>query len=185
MKIAKAGRLAFTCLMTTALLLTGCGEDAAPKAAEHRQSAEVEGHFPNFTAKDLSGKDVTGDIFTRKKITVVNIWGTFCPPCVGEMPDLGKWAKEMPNDAQIIGIVCDIEGNDDEKTKEAAKKILKEADAEFVNIIPGKDLENYMNTVNVVPTTIFVDSLGNIVGDPILGADVGSYKKFVDGYLGK
>ena len=34
-----------------------------------------------------------------------------------------------------------------------------------------------------VPTTIFVDKEGNIVGDPIVGADVDGYKAFVEEYM--
>ena len=34
-----------------------------------------------------------------------------------------------------------------------------------------------------VPTTLFVDGEGNLVGDPIVGADVAGYKEFVEEYL--
>jgi hypothetical protein len=34
-----------------------------------------------------------------------------------------------------------------------------------------------------VPTTIFVDAEGKVVGSPVVGADVDAYKAFVKKYL--
>ena len=53
---------------------------------------------PSFNTVDLNGKSVTQNIFADRKLTVVNIWGTFCGPCIEELPELGKWAGEMPED---------------------------------------------------------------------------------------
>lgn len=41
-----------------------------------------------------------------------------------------------------------------------------------------------MKDVLGVPIPLFIDKDGNIAGDPILGADVDGYKKFVEDYLG-
>ena len=114
---------------------------------------------------------------------MLNVWGTFCPPCIEEMPALGEWAKNMPQDAQIIGLVCDVQGNDDAETINAAKNILNDAGADFVNILPNAELANFLQSVYAVPTTIFVDSQGNLIGEPVIGADVESYKKRVENYL--
>ena len=116
--------------------------------------AQKAGDKITFSSVDLNGNTVTDKLFTENKITMVNIWGTFCPPCIGEMPELGKWAREMPQDAQIIGLVCDVIGSDD--------KLLK-----------------YLEGVDAVPTTIFVDSDGNIIGEKVVGADVAKYKEQV------
>ena len=139
--------------------------------------------MPAFTAKDLDGNEVTDSIFKEKDLTVVNIWGTFCTPCIEEMPELGEWAKEMPDNVQIAGLVCDIEGDDDETHKELAKTIMEKADASFTQIIANSDFSSIMNWVTGVPTTIFVDKDGNIKGKPVVGAYVDVYKKFVEDYL--
>lgn len=141
------------------------------------------GKMPSFTSKDLDGNAITDDIFKEKDLTVVNIWGTFCTPCVEEMPELGEWAKEMPDNVQIVGLICDIEGDDDETHKKLAKTIIEKADADFIQIIANSDLSSIMNWVTGVPTTIFVDKDGNITGEPVVGADVRAYKNFVENYL--
>ena len=173
-------------LAVAAIALTGCSPTAGMQGADGPSKAavrETQKQFPAFHAKDLSGKDVTSDIFARKKITVINIWGTFCPPCIGEMPELGEWARNMPKDAQLIGIVCDISGEDDKKTIGEAQRILGDAHADFVNLLPNKEIGQYLENVEAVPTTIFVDSQGKILGDPVLGANVPQYQKIVSDYL--
>ena len=167
---------------TLAFAAAGCGS-AEKESSGAKAEAQTMTKLPQFSTKDLAGNAVTNDIFAKKKLTVVNIWGTFCPPCIGEMPELGKWAKEMPADAQIIGIVCDMDGEGDSKTQQEALRILKEAGADFVNLVPDKELMKYLDTVDAVPTTIFVDSSGNLVGHPVIGADVDAYKKAVKDYL--
>ena len=139
--------------------------------------------MPAFTSKDLDGNTVTESIFAEKDLTVVNIWGTFCTPCVEEMPELGEWAKEMPDNVQIVGIISDISGDDDTKRHDLAVTITEKAGADFTQIIASSDLDSIMQWVTGVPTTLFVDRNGNIVGKPIVGADVEGYKKFVEDYV--
>ncbi|MBP3722320.1 MAG: TlpA family protein disulfide reductase, partial [Selenomonadaceae bacterium] len=127
-------------MVSTLLLSSGCftGNAASKETAEK---------FPAFKTVDTNGNAVTEDIFKGKKVTVVNIWGTFCPPCI----------EEMPKDAQIIGIVCDSKGASDTKTTAAAVKIMNDAGVKFVNILPDEGIGKYLDNVMAVPTTIFVD----------------------------
>ena len=132
-------------------------------------------NIPNFTAKTITGETVTNEIFASKKISVVNIWGTFCPPCIAEMPELGEMARSLPADAQIIGLVCDAT-EDSTQQIQKAQEITKQSNANFVNIIPDAQLLKFMENVEAVPTTIFVNSKGEVVGKAIIGADVEGYK---------
>ena len=165
----------FFLLLVSMAVLVGCGTE---KASSSPQQA-----FPAFATKDLKGNAVTQEIFARKKVTVVNVWGTFCPPCIGEMPELGAWAKEMPTDAQIIGLICDVEGEQDTKHLDLARKITSEAHADFVNIYPDEALLKRLDSVEAVPTTFLVDSQGQVIGEPIVGADVAAYRAAVERYL--
>ena len=126
--------------------------------------------FPIFSSQTIDGGDVSEYIFSGKELTMVNIWTTWCPPCVAEMPDLGKMGRSMPEGTQLIGIILDAEGSGDAKTINAAKKILAKAKADFVQILPSKEMAPVLRTVSAIPTTIFVDSAGNIVGKPLVGA---------------
>lgn len=136
--------------------------------------------FPSFSTQDLAGNAVTEDIFAQKDFTVVNFWGTFCGPCINEMPELGEWAREMPENVQIIGIVTDVMLGD-ETGADKALKILDKAQADFTNLLMDEALNAYCASVIVgVPTTILVNREGVIVGDQIVGAYVDGYKQAVE-----
>lgn len=179
--------------------MTGCGDTAKDqkdmvddKPAQSVESSTDRGDeaqeenekFPAFTATDLEGNTVTESIFGEKDLTVLNIWGTFCNPCVGEMPELGEWAKEMPENVQMVGLIIDINGEEDKEHHDMAVDITSNAGAEFTQIIVNQDFDPVLKDVLGVPTTLFIDKEGTMVGDPILGADVDGYKKFVEEYLG-
>lgn len=138
--------------------------------------------MPPFTTTDLDGNTVTEEIFAGKDVTVVNVWGTYCGPCISEMPELGEWAREMPDNVQLIGIVCDVTEEGGE-TLELAKTILKEADAGFPCLAVSEDLAWLLYSVQGVPTTFFVDGEGRIVGRAILGAYVEQYQARVEELL--
>ncbi|MBR1647715.1 MAG: TlpA family protein disulfide reductase [Selenomonadaceae bacterium] len=161
-------------LLVVSILTTGCLDDAENLNENQNVAQAMAKQMPTFNAKNLDGKPVTNEIFASKKITVVNILGTFCPPCIGEMPELGELARNMPADAQLIGLVCDAQDGSEEIQE--AKKILRDAGANFVNIVPDENLLKFLSDVDAVPTTIFVNSKGEIVGRVIVGADVEGYK---------
>ena len=161
------------CFITLLLLLSiaACGQ--AESTDEFDQSVdeaiEVTGDMlPAFSTVDLHGNSVTNDIFKDKQVTMVNFWGTWCPPCVRELPDLGELARTLPEGTQIIGI-CEDAGDDNE-TLRLAIEILSRANAEYLNIIPDEALRAYMENLVGFPTTIFVDENGVLLGKPIVGA---------------
>jgi thiol-disulfide isomerase/thioredoxin len=125
--------------------------------------------FPAFKSRTLDGKPVTNDIFAGKKLTMINMWATWCPPCVKEMPDLGRLGRSMPEGTQLIGLICDLSA-DDQKAKGIAVRILNGANAEFLQIEYSPDMNSYLRTVDAIPTTIFVDSNGRIIGSPLVAS---------------
>lgn len=174
------------------ILMTGCGDtaDTQENLEQNTVSQENESNsteesvkFPSFSATDLEGNTVTESIFSQKDLTVLNIWGTFCNPCVGEMPELGEWANKMPDNVQMVGLIIDINGDEDTEHRDLAVDITSNAGAEFTQIIANQDFAPVLKDVLGVPTTMFIDKDGNIVGDAILGADVDGYKEFVEEYL--
>ena len=81
-----------------------------------------------FDSVDLKGNAVTDAIFQENKITMLNIWGTFCPPCIREMPDLAKLNEVNKSKGfEVIGIPIDIIdefGNISPKERATADEII-------------------------------------------------------------
>ena len=139
--------------------------------------------FPQFESPALDGTPITDEVFAGKDITLVHIWGTFCTPCIEEMPALAEWQKTLAQNVQVLGIVCDVGSLDDSNEKELALQIIKDSGVEFPNVIASGGILTYLTSVQFVPTTILVDSEGTIIGEPIVGARLEDYKKAVEDYV--
>ena len=159
--------------------------EKAGEAASSQKAANFsvsEGSL-EFTAENLALESVDSSIFGEKDLTVLNVWGTFCGPCIQEMPELGEWQRALPENVQIIGLVADVAGKEDKEHIELANMILEKTNAQFTNIIPNNDFAELLSGVGGVPTTFFINKEGKIVGKPIVGAQVSKYKSFVEEYL--
>ncbi|MCT4620277.1 MAG: TlpA family protein disulfide reductase [Marinisporobacter sp.] len=132
---------------------------------------------PAFKAKDMDGNEITEKLFKEHKLTMVNIWGTFCGPCIKEMPDLEKLSKEISKkDVNLVGIIADVKK--DENKKEA-ENLIKKTGVTYVNLIPDQALlDEIVNKFDYVPASIFIDQQGNILKTHVAGAN--SYEEYLE-----
>ena len=161
--------------------------DAASASEEEAQETAVV-----FEAQDTEGNTVTSDIFGQSRLTMVNVWATYCNPCLSEMPELGELAGEYDSgDFRLIGIISDVpeamEGIDEEKAeraREEAKSLIEKTGADYTHLLLGASLYNALLTdVTAVPTTFFIDKEGNVL-DQVVGAmDKESWKEKIDALL--
>ncbi len=142
-----------------------------------------------FSSVDLEGKPVSDAIFADVAVTMVNIWGTFCPPCIREMPDLGKLSVMYAGKVfQIVGIPIDIidrTGKVLAGPRQDADRIIGATKASYRHIIPVPDMfAGMLRGVQAVPTTIFVDAEGHQIGSEYLGArSLKGWQKIIDSML--
>lgn len=177
-------------VMLTVSACSNKTEDEADKITESQSTQQeatsdtgLPSQMPRFKAKDINGADVDNEIFEGNKLTMVNIWGTFCPPCVYEMPELQKLSEDMKDQGvAVVGIIGDTP---DSENEEAARAIIAEKGVEFTNIIPDEALIGGLLThIDAYPTSIFLDSKGNILGAPVVGAhSAEDYKEIIEGML--
>ena len=138
--------------------------------------------FPSFDAEDIFGAKVSSKVFEENNLTVVNLFTTWCAPCVSELPELAKLDNEL-SDIGFIGIVLDINEGDgvSESALRAAKDLCNDSGAEYPYLIPDESLVAFCRNIYNVPTTYFVDSDGKIVGDPIAGSNTASeWKEIIE-----
>lgn len=165
-------------------MLTGCGsqtvpeptvgenlygkvvEEAAETAAPSESAAEEEKYYLTFTATDVNGEEVTSDVLANSKLTMINIWATYCNPCLSEMPDLGEIAAEYdPAEFQIIGIISDVAENSNQEDIDGAKELIAQTQADYTHLLLGQDLySTLVGGVSAVPTTFFVKQDGEVLG---------------------
>ena len=66
-----------------------------------------------FETTGVDGKTYTQDIFSKYDLTMVNIFTTWCSPCVNEIPDLEKLYQEMKDKGVgVVGVTLDTVGSD-------------------------------------------------------------------------
>ena len=138
--------------------------------------------FPDFSSVALNDNVVTQDIFANKDITILNIWGTYCSPCINEMPELATWNKELPDNVQLIGLVIDVD-SETKLNKDTALEIVNTTAADYTHILYNNSLNSFLVNVMAIPTTLFIDKEANILGEPIVGAYVRAYKDRLDKLL--
>jgi len=127
-----------------------------------------------FNTVSLDGKPVDESIFSEAKLTMVNVWATWCGPCGQEIPEIGELAKKefADRDVQVLGIVTDVVVSaEDEDAAETAREILSNSGASYVNVKlnPENMNDSLMRHIQVFPTTFFVDRTGSVVGSVIFG----------------
>ena len=138
-----------------------------------------------FETTDLDGNVVRSeDLFKGHRLTMVNIWGTFCGPCIDEMPELEKLNYRLKQkDCAIIGIVSDVQSPEDSETIGAAKGLIEEIGVKYTNLVPWDDTWEVF-PAQFIPTSYLVDEEGRIVGEAVVGArSVDDYDEWIDGML--
>ncbi|MFM7074240.1 MAG: TlpA family protein disulfide reductase [Planctomycetota bacterium] len=81
----------------------------------------------------------------RGRVVVVDFWSNYCPPCIAELPQLGRIQRELAKDVVCLSINCNFAGDGKpEDERPAALKVLKEIKAPFVTLISADaDIDLY------------------------------------------
>lgn len=139
---------------------------AQPPAETGSSEEETQAYILTFEASTIEGDQVTSDLFANSKLTMINIWATYCNPCLNEMPDLGEIAASYdPEIFQMYGIISDVVEGDSSDTIEEAKILINETHADYPHLLLNQSLySKLVSGMDSVPTTIFVNRQSEILG---------------------
>lgn len=128
------------------------------------------------TVKDIELVTLTGDkrydagIFAESELTVVNVWATFCAPCIREMPEFGEVSREYADKGvKFLGVCGDIkydqDGTPDPGLLSDAFAIIEATGADYLQCMPTPEYDPYLGELisNSFPGTFLVNSDGEIV----------------------
>ena len=140
-----------------------------------------------FEAADMEGNEVSSSIFSEAKLTMINVWATYCNPCLQEMPDLGELSEEYDSgEFQIIGVISDVQEGADQDTLDKASGLIEQTGADYPHLLLNKSLYEAMLTeVTVVPTTFFFDDHGMLLDTLVGSRDKDKWKEIIDALLEK
>ena len=115
--------------------------------------------FPfDFTLPDLDGKPVSLSSF-QGKVVIVDVWGTWCPPCRAEVPHFVELQKTYGKQGlQIVGI------NYEKSTDPipGIKSFAKEHGINYPLVIGNQVTQNKIPEFQAFPTTLFIDRKGEV-----------------------
>ncbi|MBN1996836.1 TlpA family protein disulfide reductase, partial [candidate division KSB1 bacterium] len=118
---------------------------------------------PQFAAQTTSGDSIKLNDY-KGKFLFIDFWGSWCGPCIGELPHLKDLASAFPtNEFQIIGLAEDDESR--------FLDYLKKNPLPYPNALaPEKVLEKW--GITAFPTTYLIDPDGNILAKNLRGKNV-------------
>lgn len=140
-----------------------------------------------FEAADMEGNEVSSSIFSESKLTMINVWATYCNPCLQEMPDLGELSGEYDSgEFQIIGVISDVQEGADQDSLDKASSLIEQTGADYPHLLLNESLYEAMLTeVTAVPTTFFFDSNGMVLDTLVGSRDKDEWKEIIDALLEK
>ena len=150
---------ALTASLLSLSLLAACGgQDSAADASTQPDASQAQTEQTDqtdqtskstvttvgeFTTQDLDGNTVTQDIFKEHKLTLVNAMGTWCSPCVQELPELQKLYENMKD-----------KGVGEGKTREDHAPTMNQLFAAYASGKEAKELMTILGEAALSPTDL-------------------------------
>ena len=147
--------------IATILTLTSCSTGGISSNNENAYisgdgSAIVIKESERILAPKLSGETLDGTKFNSDpgKITVINVWASWCAPCRAEAPTLEEFALKNPN-LQFLGILT-------RDNLSSAQSFVKRFKISYPTLIDDAVIASFRGSLpaNAIPTTLIIDANG-------------------------
>jgi thiol-disulfide isomerase/thioredoxin len=135
------------------------GPQAAPAATGEKTTVRLLSTptaVPTFSMRDIDGRTISSDSL-RGKVTIINFWATWCPPCRAEIPDLIALQEKYRDQVQVIGVSQDEVGPD------AVRQFATEQHMNYPIVMSTPELEKIFTGIYALPTSFIVDRTQQIV----------------------
>jgi len=128
------------------------------------------GKLADFIFLDDDGNRISLSEYVKGKYIFQNFWGTWCPPCRAEIPDIIKLQEENAEQVIMIGIALERDPNNQKKR---VSDYSKSQGINYINFVGPQTLTNKLQAayggIRGVPTTHLINKEGVIV-ETIVGA---------------
>lgn len=172
MAVSPTGRVrivrhAVVLVIVTVAVLGGCSKSGSKASAGGsitdgsltRVEPKDRKPAPTLSGDDLYGRPLSSDQF-KDKVLVVNIWGSWCPPCRKETPVLNKVARQLESQGvQFLGLAV-REGPTASRTFAESKKVPYPS----ISDEGGTQLLGFSSSLPAIaiPTTYVIDRKGRV-----------------------
>ncbi len=147
----------------------------------------------DFALTDLDGSRVSlSDERFEGKVVLVELWGTWCPPCLVQMPNLIRWQETYRDQGfEIVALeFAALMTSPKKEYEKGLKESLEETGVNYTVIQAGEttdvhDVLPMLRNFKGFPTSIFVgrDGLVKHVKFGFFESEVSYYEKTIEGLL--
>ncbi len=135
------------------------------------------GQKVEFTTRDLKGNTVSSaEIFGQHEVTLLNVWATWCGPCIGELPELQQiHLRLQEKGCGVVGLLADADYS-------KARQLVSGNGVTYPVIQAPKNIDSLFSLM-AYPTTFLIGRDGTVLSTPIIGAYIDLYEYAVNGLL--
>lgn len=142
----------------------------ADKETQEPEATAMPNYFAMINTVDIYGRPFDGSAL-EGKLSLINIWADWCPPCRSELPALDRLSEKYKDKMVVLGVLPETAKVEDGKLVQApekmkaAQEIYENLNVSFPSIVPEEILYSIIAQIGVkaFPTTLFVDGEGRIV----------------------
>jgi len=144
------------------LLVLLYGVLTRPPADSSHPAPRLGQPLADFTLPDLQGRLVQLSAL-RGKVVFINVWATWCPPCIEEMPTMQRLYERLHNRGlEILAISIDALG------AQVVAPFMQKYQLTFPALLDSKDRIAHLYHTGGVPESFIVDKRGLLV-DKVIG----------------
>ncbi len=122
-------------------------------------ASKVGAVLADFSAPNVLDNSVFDIKNTNGKYVILDFWGTWCGPCISEMPEMKALSEKYADRMMLVGV-----NNGD--TKEKLLSFVKEKGYTWTQVLDKQEGKTFSTVFNVngYPTKIILDPKGEILG---------------------
>lgn len=156
-------------------LVSGSGRERAGDVVQQYSPAERQS-VNSFSVRLLDGRQLTqADLVGR--VTVINVWGSWCGPCRTEAPELVRVARQLDQRSAFYGI--NVRDN-----PAAAQAFERAFDIPYPSVHPddaGTAILAFGGalTAAAIPSTVVLDEQGRVAARVVGPVDAGTLRRLV------
>jgi len=113
---------------------------------------------PEVSFTDFAGHEVALAAF-KGRLVLLNLWATWCQPCLEEMPSLVKLQEKIEDKLTVVAV------SEDRRGKDVVEPFVAKHGFDTLKIyLDPKSTVGHAFSVRGLPTTLVIDTKGDVVG---------------------
>ncbi len=144
-------------ILILSVALVGCTGSTIRRSPSHMDI--IGEQAPDISRRTIRGDQLQLREYRDQKIVLINFFGTWCPPCRAELPQLFSLYRTNRENVQLVGVALNIKG-------EAVLRFQRNLNTKFPTVLSPKSTDSGIPEqyrIPTVPTTVVVGLDGDII----------------------